>query len=786
MILRNSRATPSFVLIGVLAACVLATLNGAVAARKVTVAVVRDGPTEMNEIVGQIGPELEHLTGSDFEVTFDTSDEYDAGWDKGRVVQVVNRALRNRNVDIVVGIGWLVSQYAARPDVELNKPFVSATLIDGRLSGLEYGKDRKLKDNLSLVLQPQRTDAEVELAYRLIRPERVHVVLDQATYESIPGYDDLLSAYGRELGFGLVPVPVADDWNQALEALGSDVDVVFFDSTPRLPRSERAAFVEALNERNIPTFSGVGPRDLEIGMLATNRRDMTQALVRRVALNIFQLLTGYSTGDLPVMLVSDTRLVINGKTAAKIGFSLTFEARVLGTLLHPEALESMADSLAVRTALTMADTGNIDLSISRQEAQTTMRVKQVDRSPLLPQLGVGADYLGVDNAFVGTFLPDQWARANLRLSQMVFDDRLISQFRSAGREYEAATYRTASDRLDVFQFVLSAYLSYVRSRLLYGISLENLRLTEGNLEIAKMRVDVGHSGRDEVYRWTAELNRQRTGVMDLESLVEMRRIALNRALGVSLGKRWRPQLIDENSYWFELIQDEFAFALESQVNFDRFTDATVDIAMEYSPERKFLLSNMEAEQIRMGQRKRSFIVPKVFLDLSYNYNFWQSPDQPELGDNFYEVRVTAELPLFEGTRRVYDVKLSESLLRELDRRLLLTDQLVEQRTREALRQIQASLPNIEYSTLAAENARKNFDVVRDQYTNGIVNITDLISAQTASFSADQDALIALYNFLQDVVDFQRAMSFFTDTKNPAEIDQFVEQVRQRMNSQETP
>jgi outer membrane protein TolC len=273
--------------------------------------------------------------------------------------------------------------------------------------------------------------------------------------------------------------------------------------------------------------------------------------------------------------------------------------------------------------------------------------------------------------------------------------------------------------------------------------------------------------------------------MDVESLMETQRIELNRLLGAPLQKRWRPEPMDEDSDTFELLREKFGFALESQANFDRFTEVAVDIALENSPERMFLVKNIEAESIQLGYNKRSFIVPKVFFNFGYNYNFWQSPDEPQLGEDFFDMRIVAELPIFQGTRRVYDMKLSQSLIIELERRLLLADQFVEQRTRTSLRQLQASLPNIDYSRIAAENARKNFDVVRDQYANGIVNITDLISAQAASFTARQDALVSFYTFLLDSVDFQRAVAFFTETRSQNEIDQFVEDIRQRILASET-
>jgi len=773
------------VLTGVFNVGALLPSDAAAAAKKITIAVVRDGPTEMNEIVDGIRPELAHLVGADYDVTFDRSDKYDAGWDPQRIRLVIEAAMSDRTVDIVVGVGWLVALEAARPDFRLSKPFVSATLVDGDVPGIDFSDERKLKPNLSLVIQPQRTDTEVELLRRMINPKRVHLVLSREIYDNTPGIKSLMEQYGKEIGVEIIPVLVSTEWEPVLEALDPDVEMMFFQHTPRLTLAQRAAFVEALNARMVPTFSGDGPRDLEIGMLATNRTDSRQTLTRRVALNLSQLITGSSTDELPVLLISESKLVINGKTAAKIGLALTFEARVLGTLLHPEALEMEADNLNLRAVLAIADSGNVSLSISNQEVQTAERFRQIDRSSLFPQLGVGADYINVENPLVGTIFPQRWARANISLSQMIFDDQFISDFRSAGREYEAAMFQNQSERLDVYVGAGSVYLGYVQTRLFYEIALENLRLTEGNLDISRMRVEVGHAGRDEVYRWTAELNQQRTGVMDVESLMETQRIELNRLLGVPLQKRWRPEPLDEDSHTFEFLREKLGFALDSQTKFDRFTEVAVDIALENSPERMFLVKNIEAEGIQLGYNKRSFIVPKVFFNFGYNYNFWQSPDDPVLGENFFDMRIVAELPIFQGTRRVYDMKLSQSLIIELERRLMLADQFVEQRTRTSLRQLQASLPNIDYSRIAAENARKNFEVVRDQYANGIANITDLISAQAASFTAEQGALVSFYTFLLDSVDFQRAVAFFPENKSQTEIDQFVENVRQRIQAGET-
>ena len=378
------------------------------------------------------------------------------------------------------------------------------------------------------------------------------------------------------------------------------------------------------------------------------------------------------------------------------------------------------------------------------------------------------------------FLPENQGVAGVSLRQMVFDDRRISDYRSSGRIYDAAQYRRETDLYDVFSKAEQAYLLYVQARLLYLVQLSNLRLTLGNLDIARMRVDAGISGKDEVYRWQAQAAQQRALVLDRESTVEATRIALNQVLGVDQGAAWRPQAIEVHPDQFYFLQGKLGFAVDSPDVYDEFRNAAVSIADQNAPEIKFLNETIDAQQIQVGQRKRSFFLPQVNANLSYDRNFWQSPDDPDVGERAFFVDVTATLPIFEGTRRIYDLKREQSVLSEFNRRRVLARELVERQTRTSLRLMESSFPNIRITRTAEENARKDLEIVREKYSQGIVNITDLLEAQNASFSAEQAATSAVYRYMIDLVAFQRAISFFEDAKTPDEIDALAKEIRDRM------
>ena len=54
----------------------------------------------------------------------------------------------------------------------------------------------------------------------------------------------------------------------------------------------------------------------------------------------------------------------------------------------------------------------------------------------------------------------------------------------------------------------------------------------------------------------------------------------------------------------------------------------------------------------------------------------------------------------------------------------------------------------------------NLELVRDSYGQGIVSILDLLDAQSASLTAELGAAAAIYDFLIDLMDVQRAAGEF--------------------------
>ena len=128
------------------------------------------------------------------------------------------------------------------------------------------------------------------------------------------------------------------------------------------------------------------------------------------------------------------------------------------------------------------------------------------------------------------------------------------------------------------------------------------------------------------------------------------------------------------------------------------------------------------------------------------------------------------LPLFSGGARKAEVRRGSASLEALRRSREALRERIELRIRASLFRIAASSPAIDLSAEAADAARRNLDLVIDSYERGVVSILDLLDAQNAALVSDQVAANAVFDFLIDLMEAQRAtvnFDFFLSSSDRA-------------------
>jgi outer membrane protein TolC len=707
--------------------------------------------------------------------TFKASPAFDAGWRADRMKAALQAALDDPEVDYVFTSGLLTLQAAV--DMDLTKPVIS-----GFVQRLDFFKvadvraDRSQMPNLSFMLIANRAEADILELLELVPSDRIHVLIDEVFVDQLAVLRGEIEELDGATGTEVVVVATSNDVEATLAGLGEDVAAVILTRQPRLSRDQMKRLIQGLNARRIPTFSVEGHGDVVLGAMAARTPELTTGAARRVAVNISEMMRGSDVTDLPILVSADPRLLMNAETAVQIGYRPSVATMALASWVNESALELTREPLVFSQVLQYAERGNLSLAISAQDIVTAEKERDLALSPILPQIGAIGDISGISQLFLEGTVPDRVASAGVRANQMIYDDARISDYRSSGRLLESSEQLYDAARLETFDLAGTEYLRYALSLILYRIEVANLRVTQENLELAKFRAEVGYSGRDEVYRWEAEVAKRQSRLFSSLARIETERIRLNQILALQQDRRWQPQEVGKPEEQFPFFVQMLTPLFEDAGELERFRALAVQFARESDPALRAIQKQIEAQDIQVGQRKRRWYLPSLSAGFFWDYQIARRPELDEIDQNLWGFNFTATYPLFQGASRAFEVGRTSSLLQRLYREERLTGDIVERQTRTALRQLESSYPAITFNRRQAEAAQRNFELVQDKYAQGLVNVTDLLEAQNESFVAEQGAAAAVYSFLIDLVNFQRAVAWFEDDRTPEEQQQFRQRI----------
>ncbi len=744
----------------------------------ITVGVVLDGDSPGDTILSLIEQEAELLAAAGRRaISFKTSPAFNADWRADRMQPALQAALDDPEVDVVLATGILISQAATQ--IELSKPVISVFVQRTDLfQAADLEGDRSVVPNLNFILAAGSLVSDLRALSDLRLTDPVYVAMGAEHAEQYERLDAEAAALTEETGLRVLPFPVSTDVAASAAALPDAAEFVVLSATPRLGIMQRSALIDALTARGVRTFSLAGHDEVALGALAARNPDVSTLVSRRTALNLAELSRGTPVGELPILITADPRLLINGRTAVALGYRPSMRTLGYATFLHQDALDLQREPLTFAESLRLAERSNIALAIADRDVEISLRQKDLARSPLLPQIFAVSDATGFNAGGLEGIVPDRIWSAGFRASQMIYDDQRISDFRSSSRLYESSRFRYQADRLDIFRDAGAAYLQLALAEVLYRIQLSFLRLTEENLELARFREEVGYSGRDEVFRWESEVALQRSEVFNLLAIFQARRIALNQILAVDQGTRWEIVGAEIDPDVFPFLEGRFPRILDNKEALERFRLFSIDFAIANAPELASVDKTAEAQEIQLGQRKRAWFLPSFFVEAVYDYQIERDPELPGVDRSFPRLAIGAQYPIFVGASRSYEVSQNRAELERIEHERRLTHDLIERQTRTALRRMESSFPSIRFERLASEAARRNFELVQDKYGQGIVNVTDLIQAQTQAFIAEQGAAAAEFRFQLDLVEYQRAISWFEDDQTTQQVQDLARRIEQ--------
>lgn len=757
------------------------------------IGIIVDGPWERNaEILKLFQTEIQAVLGSDYTVEYPPTAQRVADWDPEQINAHINDVLADPSIDLVLAMGVLSSNDVCRRG-PLAKPTLAPFVIDPVVQGIPVHGDSSGVHNLSYITWPHRVANDLAIFHEIVPFRHLAMMTTRSIEQAAPGIGVRSEQIVETLGARFTLIPVDTSLNDAIAAIPADADAVYLAPLLRLPEGAIQELANGLIQRKLPSFSMLGEREVELGILAgLGQQSNFDRIARRTALQIQRIMAGDDPASFSTILRRDEHLTINMATARAISvwppWALLTEANLIN-----DVREAADCHLTLSTAIDSARAHNPDLAAAEHSVSAGAQQVVRARARLLPQ---------IDASVLGTIIDEDRASASLgsvaerelsgsiEAEQVVFAEGAWADLAVQRRLQEARVAEFDRIRLDIAQQTASAYLALLRARTLEKIERDNLRLTRSHLQLAQTRLAVGTAGQAEVYRWESELASGQKRAIEANSQRNLAEMALNRLLHrpseapftISETGLDDPSLPTADARFRRYVDDPGAFRLFRQI--------LSDAASEQAPEIHQIDATLSAQKRILASRKRAFFLPTVGLSAGATRLFDEAGAGsdfelpfPELGpgaDNTdWFVGLQISLPLFHGGSRIADVSEARATLSQLERERGSVVQRIDQRVRSATHSFGASYAGIQLSREAAEAARKNLELVSDAYARGAVSILDLLDAQNAALVADQVAADAVYNCLSDWIEVERATGRMSHLSSPAERTEWLQSVDQR-------
>jgi len=638
--------------------------------------------------------------------------------------------------------------------------------------------------------------------------KRMTVLAASGLMSTEPALLELMRQQTASVGVEIDIVAVGTSIDEVVSAIPSNTEAVYVTPLTHLPFGAFDRLVNILIERRLPSFSYWGRSEVDGGLLTSTHLPADfQRLGRRVAVNIQRILMGDDPAMFPVDLERGSRLTINMATARAIGIYPSWSMYTDAELLHLEqtATRRLGLSAVAREAIQV----NLDLAATERSVAGGAEEIRKARASFLPQLGISTSTQMVDSdraTLSFGALPQFGIRGSATVRQLIYSEQARANLDIQRHLQLSREQQYEQTRLDIVLAASTAYLNVLRAKTFERVARDNLMLTRSHLEHARTRQELGVARLAEVVRWENELANARRSVIDATTQESLAGVELNRLLDHPLEEPFETMdagLEDSSLYTTAKKLDPYVNNFFAQ---GIFRDFMTQLGLALSPELKQLDAAIEAQSRTLLASRRSFVRPEVALVADWSSDIFSAgagnyslsdislPSEIELSDSVQEVidtlslnsvnwsvGVSASLPLFTGgTRRAQRAQAVQDLSRVRLERASAADR-IEQRIRSALHLAGASYAGIELAGDAADAARRNLELLTSAYREGVVSLLDLLDAQNTQIVSDEVVANAVYDYLIDLMNAQRAVGRFDFFVDPTEQQALLEEIRVYFN-----
>ena len=390
---------------------------------------------------------------------------------------------------------------------------------------------------------------------------------------------------------------------------------------------------------------------------------------------------------------------------------------------------------------------NPDLRKSAADRDAAFEKINEARSPLLPQLGLGADYTYNNGYRDSNGINSNVTSGSLQLTQVLFD---MSKWRALTLQEKTAGIQDVTYQTDQQTLILNTATAYFKVL----AAIDTLSYTEAQkqamyrqLDQTTQRFNVGLVAITDVQnarsQYDAVLANEVTARNDLDNAVE----GLRQVTG-----NYYPELASLNVNGFKTNKPQAVNALLKEAE-----------NRNLSLLQARLNQDLAREQIRQAQDghlptlslSASSGVSNTSYSGSKTHNNPQQYQDNDAGQN--QIGLNFSLPLYQGGAVTSQVKQAQYNFVGASEQLESAHRSVVQTVRSSFNNVNASISSINAYKQAVVSAQSSLDAMEAGYSVGTRTIVDVLDATTTLYNAKQQLSSARYNYLINQLNIKSAL-----------------------------
>ena len=736
---------------------------------------------ELTPLLLTLQSEIKAVVGEDADIGFSDVNTLDNNFSLERATSNYETLLNN-NTDIIIAFGVINNEVISKVKTH-QKPTILFGVVNKDFDYFEEDQQISGIPNFTYLLTSQSFQNDLNTLKELTSFTTVGIAIEKSLVDILP-FRTVFDKEAKELGvdYKLIPFSTSDDITDAID---NEINAFYLAGGFFLNQEDITKIADKLIDKKIPSFTSTTIDDVESGLMATNQSgDNINQFFRRIALSVESYINGQNLSELPVFIQYDDKLTVNHNTAERVGMSIKYSlianTNFVGDFVNvlSEKKYNLLDVMKTVVGKNLSlKSGRKDIALSEQDVKTS-------KSSYYPSVNANATgtYIDPDLAEISNGQnPEFSTSGNITLEQVIFSEGANANISIQKDLFKAQQENYNVDELDAIFDASNVYFNALILKANLQIQNQNLNLTKKNLQIANQNFNAGQSGKSDVLRFTSEQAQNMQSLVEAINHLEQTYFRLNQLLNNPIDLEID---VEEAELGVSILKEYNHEQLRDVIDDPKlrtpFVEYLVKVALENAPEIRSLDYNLNAVKRSIKLNSSGRFLPTLALQGQYNSTFSRSgagstvPDGFTLVDNHYNVGASLSLPIFNRTRT--NINKQTALIQKDQLRINKEslEQNIEVNVNTAVLQLINQIANIEISKVSEAAAKESLELTQVAYSNGAVNIAQLLDAQNNYLSAQQAQLTAVYNYLLNSIQLERYIGYYFLLRSPAENDAFIQ------------